>query len=136
MVKSFREQPKTPITVHLRRFRELDLDVCKNTFAKYMKQLDLKSYSPRFKAGMNEKQKAKRLQWCKERVNWTDSDWRKVIWSDESRFKLVGHDGRQRVIRKAGEDLTTDTYLAKVLSCSGAAFGMEVLVLWCAYQKK
>lgn len=69
MVKSFREQPKTPITVHLRRFRELDLDVCKNTFAKYMKQLDLKSYSSRFKAGMNEKQKAKRLQWCKERVN-------------------------------------------------------------------
>ena len=30
----------------------------------------------------------KRLNFCRERLNWTVDDWKKVIWSDESPYAL------------------------------------------------
>ena len=34
-----------------------------------------------------------RLKWCRARSDW-DEEWKSVIWSDESRFKLFRSDGR------------------------------------------
>ncbi|KAG1442595.1 hypothetical protein G6F56_011000 [Rhizopus delemar] len=45
----------------------------------------------------------KRLRWAMEHVNWTEDQWKSVIWSDESRFSLNGNDADARVIRKVGE---------------------------------
>ena len=30
----------------------------------------------------------KRVQWCREHMEWTNDDWRRVVWSDESPFTL------------------------------------------------
>ena len=35
------------------------------------------------------KHKANRRKWCNERVDWNVKDWKKVIFSDESRIELV-----------------------------------------------
>ena len=43
------------------------------------------------------------LQWARERRNWTLEQWKKIAWSDESRFLLDHVDGRVRVRHKAGE---------------------------------
>ena len=45
----------------------------------------------------------KRLQWASERRSWTLEQWKKVAWSDESRFLLDHVDGRVRVRRLPGE---------------------------------
>ena len=45
----------------------------------------------------------KRLQWAHERRNWTLEQWKKVAWSDESRFLLDHVDGHVRVRRLPGE---------------------------------
>ena len=37
---------------------------------------------------LSEKNRKKRLQWCKDRQDWTCEQWRKVVWSDESPFVL------------------------------------------------
>src|SRR4051794_3511198 len=47
---------------------------------------------------VSEKNRQKRLKWCKERKNW-NTEWNYVIWSDESRYNLHQNDGRQRVCR-------------------------------------
>ena len=39
----------------------------------------------------------KRLQWARKHQNWTLGQWKKVAWSDESRFLLDDVDGRVRV---------------------------------------
>ena len=31
----------------------------------------------------------KRLDWCRERKDWTNEQWKKVLWSDESVFELI-----------------------------------------------
>ena len=43
------------------------------------------------------------LQWTRKRRNWTFEQWKKVAWSDESRFLLDHVDGRVRVRRLPGE---------------------------------
>ncbi|KAI4895867.1 hypothetical protein NFI96_029661 [Prochilodus magdalenae] len=43
------------------------------------------------------------LQWCRTRLSWSDSEWQRVIFSDESRFSLVGDAQRIRVWRHRGQ---------------------------------
>ena len=45
----------------------------------------------------------KRLQFAREHKDWTLEQWKKVMWSDESRFILFQSDGRVRVRREADE---------------------------------
>ncbi|CAH1989194.1 unnamed protein product [Acanthoscelides obtectus] len=40
--------------------------------------------------------------WCRQRSLW-DQEWNSIVFSDESRFCLVMHDGRARVRRRRGE---------------------------------
>ncbi|KAI4883886.1 hypothetical protein NFI96_025619 [Prochilodus magdalenae] len=44
-----------------------------------------------------------RLQWCRTRLSWSDSEWQRVIFSDESRFSLGGDAQRIRVWRHRGQ---------------------------------
>ena len=38
--------------------------------------------------------------------DWTMEDWKKVIWSDETKINCLGSDGRKWVWKRAGEKLT------------------------------
>lgn len=44
-----------------------------------------------------------RLNWAREHVRWTQRQWRRVLFTDESRFSLDHNDGRCRVWRRPGE---------------------------------
>ncbi|GBM02274.1 hypothetical protein AVEN_108818-1 [Araneus ventricosus] len=46
-----------------------------------------------------------RLQWAREHRDWTMDEWKRVAWSDESRFLNHHVDGRVRVRRLLGEQL-------------------------------
>ncbi|GFU34152.1 transposable element Tc1 transposase [Trichonephila clavipes] len=43
-----------------------------------------------------------RLQWCFARSGWNHADWRRRVFSDESRFQLRPDDHRRRVWRRPG----------------------------------
>ncbi|KAG2196837.1 hypothetical protein INT46_005464, partial [Mucor plumbeus] len=45
----------------------------------------------------------KKLGFKYKHVGWTDKLWEQVVWSDESRFRVFGHDGKPKVLRKQGE---------------------------------
>lgn len=47
--------------------------------------------------------KVKRLEWAKKHENWTYSQWKKVLWSDESKFEVFGSHRRVFVRRRVGE---------------------------------
>lgn len=49
------------------------------------------------------RQKKKRLQWCRERMSWTQRQWNSIIFSDESKFDVSVGDARRRVIRNKTE---------------------------------
>jgi len=47
-----------------------------------------------------------RLRFAKKYVNWTAVDWRRVVYSDESKFNVFGFDGRQYCWRKPDAPLS------------------------------
>lgn len=65
-----------------------------------MRNLGFGSYFAANKPALSEDNKKKRLRWVKEHDNWTEKQWRGVVWSDESHFTVEGNDGEARVIRK------------------------------------
>ena len=44
---------------------------------------------------MSKEHQKRRLEFAKKYENWTIEDWSRVIWSDKSKFKIFGSDGKQ-----------------------------------------
>ncbi|CAD6192271.1 unnamed protein product [Caenorhabditis auriculariae] len=51
---------------------------------------------------ISEKNRAARVKWAKEHLNWTRQDWNEILWFDESKLLLFGSDGIQWVRRPIG----------------------------------
>ncbi len=49
--------------------------------------------------------KKKRLAFALKHQEWTVEDWKRVIWSDETKINRIGSDGRVWVWKQAGEGL-------------------------------
>lgn len=47
----------------------------------------------------------KRLAWCKQHRDWTVDDWKRVIWTDETKINRFNSDGRQWAWIRSGEQL-------------------------------
>ncbi|KAK4513117.1 uncharacterized protein ATC70_012911 [Mucor velutinosus] len=47
----------------------------------------------------------KRLAWCKQHKDWTVDDWKRVIWTDETKINRFNSDGRQWAWIRSGEQL-------------------------------
>lgn len=68
--------------------------------------------------------KAARLAWCNDRLHWNIASWRKVHFSDESRFLLHMVDGRTRVWRQR------NTAMAPRNIQETVAFGGGSVMVW------
>lgn len=62
----------------------------------------------RRKWGIRPYNKVKRVQWCQEREHWTEEDWLRVVWTDESTYSTKGFAFRPMVIRTADEEFHPD----------------------------
>ena len=65
---------------------------------RFTKRGDIKSYWSAKKPWISERNRQKRLLWCREHLNWTVHEWRRVLWSDESPF-VLRFNKRRRVWR-------------------------------------
>ncbi|GBM71957.1 Transposable element Tc1 transposase [Araneus ventricosus] len=64
------------------------------------------------------------LQWAREHRDWTMDEWKRVAWSDESRFLIHHVDGRVRVRRLPGEQLLPSCTAGHTQAGSGS------IMLW------
>ena len=82
-----------------------DKNVSRFTVSRRLNEFGFKARSPATKPLISKKNKAARLTYAEAHVLWSDNDWDKVYFSDESKFNLVGSDGRQFVRRVTGNRL-------------------------------
>ncbi len=74
-----------------------------NTIRHAICRCQLKLYHAKRKPYVNMVQKRRRVLWAKAHLKWTVSKWKRVLWSDESKFDiLVGNHGC-RVLRAKEE---------------------------------
>lgn len=78
-------------------------EVSVRTIQNRLNEMGLLARRPAKKPLLTSKMKKTRHSWAKERLNWSVQDWSNVVFSDESKFNLIGPDGKQTVRRRKGE---------------------------------
>ena len=78
------------------------------TVNRRLKKYGFRSYRCAVKPFLSQKNKEARYRWAQNRVFWSLERFTKIIWSDESRFRLFVNDGRVRVWRERGERFRED----------------------------
>lgn len=96
-------QVKVKPTISCREIQDtLLLNVSRKTIGRRIKEANFNSRSPRRKPYISAINKKKRLNFAKKFVNKPLSFWKRIVWSDESKFELFGHKSRRRVWRRPG----------------------------------
>ncbi len=93
------------------------------TIRSYIHKCQLKLYCAKRKPYVNSVQKRRRLLWARRHLGWTITQWKRVLWSDESVFQVFfGRNGR-RVLRTKEEkdhpDCTSNKSKSQGLSWYG-----------------
>ena len=52
---------------------------------------------------LQQRHRVARFAWCRRHIHFTQQDWARILFTDESRFHLDSSDGRSRVYRRVGE---------------------------------
>lgn len=80
-------------------------EVSRFTVSRRLNEFGLRARSPASKPIISKKNQKARREYAEAHVIWRDEDWERIHFSDESKFNLVGSDGRQFVRRAAGDRL-------------------------------
>ncbi|GFY07446.1 HTH_Tnp_Tc3_2 domain-containing protein [Trichonephila clavipes] len=76
----------------------------RETIRRRLTEVGLRSRRPLRRLPLTPHHRQCRLDFCRPRATWSVTDWRRVIFSDESRFSLSADDHRTRVWRRTGSD--------------------------------
>jgi len=56
---------------------------------------------------LSAKHRKARLEFAQKYEHWTEKDWERVMFTDETKVNRIGSDGRQWVWKKSGSPLTS-----------------------------
>ncbi|GFY06251.1 transposable element Tcb2 transposase [Trichonephila clavipes] len=75
----------------------------RETIRRRLTEVGLRSRRPLRRLPLTPHHRQCRLDFCRPRATWSVTDWRRVIFSDESRFSLSADDHRTRVWRRTSQ---------------------------------
>lgn len=73
---------------------ELHISASPSTIRRALRNAGLGAFVRPKKPFLSKKNIKARLAWAKAHINWTMSDWARVIWSDETKIDRFGSDGK------------------------------------------
>ena len=83
--------------------KELGIDISHQSISNILKENKIFCYTKKNKPLLTKIQKKKRFNFCQKYLLWTDDDWGKVLFTDESPFKLFSKEGKTFCYRKKNE---------------------------------
>lgn len=94
---------KTAVDV-AKALRDAELaEVTPQTVRGVLKERGMVALKKKRKSGMEPHHKKARLAWALKHKEWTVEDWKRVIWSDETKINRIGSDGIQHRWVQRGE---------------------------------
>lgn len=88
--------------------------VCPKTVRNRLLEFGLRARRPRRKPLLTLGMRKKRMEWAREHLPWTTDDWKKVLFSDETKINLHSSDGIMYVRRRTGEEFLPSCTLRTV----------------------
>lgn len=84
------------------------VNVSRWTISRILRRSGFRKYRTPIKPFLSPQNKICRYRWAQNHVFWQQERFQRVVWSDESRFRLFVNDGRIRVWRQRGERYRQD----------------------------
>jgi hypothetical protein len=78
---------------------------------------------------LSQRHRKERLDFAIAHKDWTVEDWKKVVWSDETKINCLGSDGKKWAWKKTGEGLS-DRLVEGTLKFGGGSLMMWGCMLW------
>jgi hypothetical protein len=78
---------------------------------------------------LKKRHRKERMDFALAHQYWTVEDWKKVVWSDETKINMLGSDGRKWAWKKAGEGLS-DRLVEGTLKFGGGSLMVWGCMLW------
>jgi hypothetical protein len=100
------------------------VDVSTETVRRALKEVGLRAIAKVKKPRILPRHKRQRLDFAIRYKDWTVDDWKRVIWSDETKINRLGSDGRQWAWKKPCSELSDQHVKGTV------KFGGGSLMLW------
>lgn len=97
--KSVAAPRKTAVDIQQEIHDEMNLSISRKTVARRLHAAGLNGRVPVKKPLISKKNRAARLRFARIHQHWRIADWKKVLWSDESKFNLFGSDGKRYIRR-------------------------------------
>lgn len=103
---------RTDRHLHLRHLRDRfltatqtarEFGISRQTVSRRLRERGLRCRRPYRGPILTAYHRRERLRWARQHYRWRLLDWRRVIFSDESRFRVSRADGRVRLYRRLGE---------------------------------
>jgi len=83
-----------------------NIPISSQTVRNYLKGTGMKAVVKKKRPLLSKRHQKERLEFAESHQHWTLDDWKRVIWSDETKINCLGSDGRKWVWKKAGEGLS------------------------------
>jgi len=90
-----------------------DIDISKETVRRRLREAGLNAHRPLLKQKLTPAMTKKRYAWAKTLRNWTEEDWKRVVFSDESIIQCKSA-GSRYVRRRVGEQFHPDCVTQRV----------------------
>jgi transposase len=96
VIRTLKKNPSITATGISKKLAEdEDLKISRHTISRTLNDHGYVARIKKKKPLLSKKNQALRYQWAKDHINWTLEDWKRVVWSDETKFNLLNSDGKE-----------------------------------------
>ena len=99
------------------------------TTRRYLKEAGMKAVVKKKKPLLTAKHKRARMDFALAHKDYTVEDWKRVVWSDETKINRLGSDGRKWAWKKAGEGLS-DRLVSGTVKFGGGSVMVWGCMMW------
>jgi len=99
------------------------------TVRRHLSQSGMKAVVKKKMPLLSKRHRRERMDFALAHQDWTLEDWKKVVWSDETKINRLGSDGRKWVWKKKGEGLS-DRLVEGTLKFGGGSLMMWGCMMW------
>jgi transposase len=89
-----KEKVENAVKVKKHLGADLGIQVSPDTIRRVLRSSGLGAIEKSRKPALEPRNARKRLAWCKKYRSWTIDDWKRVVWSDETKINRFNSDGR------------------------------------------